>query len=134
MSEEIRNASIVVPRSILFSILINGSLSLGIIITTLFNIVDIDAALKSSTGYPFIGIFLQATGSVSGAAIMTSIIVVMQFVADVGLLTSCSRMSWSFARDRGLPGWKYISQASDLRYFGKHYRVRSYMILAFNLY
>ena len=112
MSEEIKNASIVVPRSILSSILINGCLGLGIIIATLFCIGDVEAAENTSTAYPFMEIFTQATGSVSGASMMASIVTIMQLCSDIGLLASCSRMSWSFARDRGLPGWRILSRVN----------------------
>ena len=110
MSEEIHNAAVVVPRSILFSILINGILGFAMIIAVLFISAELETALDSPTHYPFMAIFVQATGSVSGATVMASIITVMQFAANVSILASCSRMTWSFARDRGLPGWKTISK------------------------
>lgn len=108
MSEEIQNASVVVPRSIMFSILINGSLAFGMLITTLFSLNDVQAALNTPTGYPYMEILLQSTGSVAGATVLASILVVMQYCANVGLLASASRMCWSFARDRGLPGWRFL--------------------------
>jgi len=116
MSEEIQNAPTVVPWSILFSIIVNGALAFAMMIATLFITTDLETALKSPTGYPFMEIFVQATGSVAGAATMASIITVMQLFANVGLLASCSRMSWSFARDRGLPGHKALARVS---YAGK---------------
>lgn len=114
MSEEIKGASVVVPRSILTSILINGTLGLSMTIATLFCIGDIEAAEDTPTEYPFMEIFAQATGSSSGAAVMISIIIVMQLCADVGLLASCSRMLWSFARDRGMPGWAIVARVRSL--------------------
>ena len=114
MSEEIQNAPTVVPWSILFSIVINGALALAMMIATLFITMDLETALKSPTGYPFMQIFVQATGSVAGATTMASIITVMQLFANVGLLASCSRMSWSFARDRGLPGYKYLAKVGQI--------------------
>ncbi len=110
MSEEIQNAPTVVPWSVLFSIVINGALGLSMIIATLFVTTDPQASLTSPTGYAFLGIFVQATGSVAGATAMASIICVMQLSATVGTLASCSRMSWSFARDRGLPGYRTLAK------------------------
>ena len=109
LSEEIQNAAVIVARSIMFSIFINGLLRFGMILSLLFIFTDVDAALKSPTGYPFMEIFLQVTRSIIGAAIMVSIILVMQIFANVGILTTCSRMFWSFARDRGLPGWRTLA-------------------------
>ncbi|KAK3171915.1 hypothetical protein OEA41_003999 [Lepraria neglecta] len=112
MSEEIQNAPTVVPWSILFSIIINGALAFSMIIVTLFVTVDLETALKSPTGYAFMEIFVNATGSLAGATVMACIITVMQLFANVGLLASCSRMSWSFARDRGLPGYRILAKVN----------------------
>ncbi|CAF9940583.1 hypothetical protein IMSHALPRED_002086 [Imshaugia aleurites] len=108
MSEEIQNAPRIVPWSILFSIVLNGVLALSMMIATLFVTVDLQSSLNSPTGYAFMDIFVQATGSVAGATIMACIVTVLQLCANVGLLAACSRMSWSFARDRGLPGYKIL--------------------------
>lgn len=68
MSEEIQRASVIVPRSIMLTLVINGSLGFGMIIAVLICLGDLDAALESPTGFPFMEIFLQATNSVGGAA------------------------------------------------------------------
>lgn len=112
MSEEIQDASVVVPRSIMFTVFINGSLAFGMLIMTLFSLTDVEGALDTPTGYPYMEIFLRSTGSVAGATVMASILVVMQYCANVGLLASASRMCWSFARDRGLPGWRFLQHVS----------------------
>ena len=75
-------------------------------IATLFVTVDLQSSLKSPTGYAFMDLFVQATGSLAGATVMACIITVMQLFASVGLLASCSRMTC--ARDRGLPGYKTL--------------------------
>lgn len=107
----------VVPRSIVLSIMINGSLGFSMIIAVLFCMGNIEDALQTPTGFPFIQIFLQATKSVSGAAAMASIIAALAVSATVGLLASTSRMFWSFARDRGIPGWRTIETVSpSVRY------------------
>ena len=112
MSEEIKNAAVTVPRSVLATVLINGSLGFGMIMATLFSLDDVEAALESPTEFPFMEIFFQATQSIAGAAVMASIITVMQLCTAVAVLASASRMSWSFARDRGLPAWKTLSKVS----------------------
>lgn len=110
MSEEIQNAPTVVPWSIMFSVFLNGALAFGMMIATLFVTVDPQSALSSPTGYAFMDIFVQATGSVAGATVMACIITVMELSSNVCVLASCSRMSWSFARDRGLPGYKTLAR------------------------
>ena len=108
MSEEIQDASVIVPRSIMFTIFINGVLAFGMLLMTLFSLTDVDGALNTPTNYPYMEILRHSTGSVAGATVMASILVVMQYCANAGLLASASRMCWSFARDRGLPGWRYL--------------------------
>jgi amino acid transporter len=118
MSEEILNASTAVPTSIMLSVLINGSLGFGMLLAMLFCLGDIEQALGSATGYPFMDIFLQATDSVTGTAVMGSIITTMGITTSVGMLASASRQFWSFARDRGIPGWRIWSQVRTLRSCG----------------
>lgn len=120
MSEEIQDAAVIVPKAIMISILINGSLAFGMLIATLFSLVNVEGALKSPTGYPYMAIFLQSTGSVAGSAVLASILVVMQFCANAGLLAAASRMCWSFSRDRGLPFWKYLQHVSTLPRSRRH--------------
>ncbi|KAK5988393.1 Choline transport-like protein [Cladobotryum mycophilum] len=113
LSEEIHNPSVVVPRSIMMSIMINGTLGLAMNFAILFCMGDLQKALASPTGYPFMEIFYQATGSLGGTAAMTSIIIVMGGCAVVGVLASTSRLFWSFARDRGLPFWRTLSKVDE---------------------
>jgi amino acid transporter len=110
MSEEITNAATAVPTSIMLSVLINGSLGFGMLLAMLFCLGDVESALESPTGYPFMAIFLQATGSVPGTAVMSSIVTTMGITTSVGMLASASRQFWSFSRDRGIPGWRIWSQ------------------------
>jgi choline transport protein len=108
MSEEIHNPSIVVPRSIMLSVILNGLMGFAMVIAVLFCLGDVDTVLATNTGYPFMAIFLQATHSVAGSAAMAAIVTTLALCSTVGLLASTSRMFWSFARDRGLPGWKTL--------------------------
>lgn len=112
MAEEIRNASTLVPRSIMISIALNGSLGFAMIMAALFSLTDLDAVLATPTGYPFMEIFHQATKSIAGSAIMASIVVILAISATVGGVATCSRMIFAFARDRGMPGWSILKKVS----------------------
>lgn len=63
LAEEIENASTVIPRSMCISVILNGLLGFGMCIALLFCLGDIETALKSPTGYPFLQIYTDATGS-----------------------------------------------------------------------
>ncbi|TVY90274.1 Choline transport protein [Lachnellula willkommii] len=115
MSEEIHNPSVVVPRSIMLSVILNGLMGFAMVIAVLFCLGDINTALSTNTGYPFMEIFLQATHSVAGSAVMAAIVTSLALFATVGILASTSRMFWSFARDRGLPGWQTLQKVGSRR-------------------
>lgn len=111
MSEEVKNASTNVARSMVFSVVINGVLAFAMLLAILFCGGDIGTeAAESASLYPFISIFAQTVGSNLGGTIMTAIIVVLQFCSAVGGLAAASRMTWSFARDQGLPGSQLLSR------------------------
>ncbi|KAF5869575.1 putative choline transport protein [Botrytis fragariae] len=102
-TEEVKHASLNVPRSMLLSIFINGLLGFGMLLAVLFCAGDLNKAAESPTGFPFIAIFTNAVGSAKGANTMVSIVVLMSLAGAIAALASASRMMWSFARDRGLP-------------------------------
>jgi choline transport protein len=113
MAEEIQNAAIVIPRSIMTGICINGSLGFGMLLAILFRAGDLDVALEENPAFPFMAIFYHAVNSRAGAAVMSSIIMVLTVSANVGFAASCSRVCWAFARDKGVPGWRTLSKVSD---------------------
>lgn len=112
MSEEIHNAATVVPWSILTGLLLNGTLGFAMMIAILFCMGDVDAATAENPRYPFMAIFHNAVGSTAGAAVMSAIVVFMTFSATTGCLASTSRVYWAFARDHGVPGWRYLKKVS----------------------
>jgi choline transport protein len=103
MSEEIRDASRIVPRSMIATAILNGVLGLVMTITYCFCITDLDRILATPTGYPFIQVFVDATGSKGGATAMTLILIVLIEAAGVSLLATASRQTFAFARDEGMP-------------------------------
>lgn len=60
MSEEIKDASVTVPKAMLGSYLMNGGLGVVFLISFLFSIVDLEGALNDETGYPFLYVFRNA--------------------------------------------------------------------------
>lgn len=70
VAEEIESASIVIPRSMLASVALNGTLGFSMVLATLFCLGNAEDALASPTGFPFIEVFVNATGSKAGATAM----------------------------------------------------------------
>jgi len=114
MSEEIKGAARTVPKAMFWSIIINGFLAFGMLLAILYCQGDIEAAVETPTGYPFIAIFASGVQSIGGATAMVSITVFMAWCNAIGALASASRMMWSFARDNGLPFSLQLSRVSCL--------------------
>ena len=112
MSEEIRDASLTLPRAIVWSAAINGSLGFIMIITYCFALGDLTTILETPTGYPFIQVFYNSTNSRGGAAVMTAVVIVNITSACISTVATVSRQTWSFARDKGLPFSGFISHVS----------------------
>lgn len=66
--------------------------------------------LSTKTGFPFIQIFQNSVQNVAGATVMTAVVVVLTWACANGITTTASRMTWSFARDNGLPFSKPLSR------------------------
>lgn len=115
MAEEIKNASTVVPRAMLLSIVLNGMLGFAMLLAYLFCLGDLGGVLASqeTLGYPFLFVFQNGTNSTAGAAVMGLLVVALGVCSTVGALASASRLLWSFSRDRGVPFWKYFIKESN---------------------
>ena len=79
-------------------------------LTVLFCIGDLQTVLETKTGYPFIQIFYDSVGSVAGATAMAAVVLALTWACAIGITTTASRMTWSFARDRGTPFSRYLSK------------------------
>lgn len=112
MSEEIKDASVVLPRAIMWAATINGTMGWIMVITFCFTLGNVGDILSSPTGYPFIQVFFNVTKSNVGTSIMTAILIVNITSACISTVATVSRQTWSFARDRGLPFSDFISQVS----------------------
>jgi choline transport protein len=112
LAEEVQSAATVVPRAIVWGVLINGTLGWSMVIAMVFCMGSLPKAVNATTTmfYPFLEIFQQAVQSTVGACLMATVILVMGICSAVGGYASASRMLWSFARDRGVPLSKRLTK------------------------
>lgn len=103
MVEEIPSPARTVPWVLITCIAINGALGFGMLIAFLFCLGDVDAALQSPTGYPFIEILRAGLNSTAGATAITSLLLAIFMTTMTSALAACSRMLWAFARDGAVP-------------------------------
>ncbi|KAJ3472800.1 hypothetical protein NLG97_g10708 [Lecanicillium saksenae] len=103
MSEEIRDASLTLPRTMMWTLVINGSLGFIMLVTFCFCIGDVKAILANPDVLPFVQVFLIATKSHAGTSVMTAILITLTTCGCITNVATASRQMFAFARDRGLP-------------------------------
>ena len=110
MAEETRDASSVIPKAMIWSYFINGLMVFLMLVTYCFCLADLAAAANSPTGYPFIAVFANATGSPAGGAGITCVIIILIVFSVTNYMASCSRQVFAFARDKGFPFYTWMSK------------------------
>ncbi|KAJ5772912.1 hypothetical protein N7457_007808 [Penicillium paradoxum] len=103
MSEEIKDASETLPKAMMSSVAINAVLGFVMLVTLCFTLGEVDKVLDTPTGFPFIQIFYNTTGSIAATNAMTAVLVVTLTASTITEVATASRQLWSFARDEGLP-------------------------------
>jgi choline transport protein len=112
MAEEIEDAGIIVPKSMVWTFLLNVPFTFGLLLTYLFCIGDVTQAIASPTGFPFMYVFQNATGTVGGTTGMTIVILLLLIMITISSMASTSRQTFAFARDNGLPFSKWLGHVS----------------------
>ncbi|KAK6824944.1 amino acid transporter [Apiospora arundinis] len=103
LSEELRNASKSLPRAMLATIMLNGGLGFVTVVTFCYNIGDVSSVLDTPTGFPFIQLYYNMTGSVAGTTAMVSVMIILSIANATANMTTASRQLFAFARDHGFP-------------------------------
>ncbi|KAK6392318.1 hypothetical protein LTR65_003774 [Meristemomyces frigidus] len=109
MSEELQDASYTLPRTMIRTTLINGALGFVMIVTICYCIGDVDKVLATETGYGFIQIFYDSTGSLAATNAMVAIVLVLAVFCCITIMASASRQLFAFARDNGMPFSPWLS-------------------------
>ncbi|PLB44406.1 amino acid transporter [Aspergillus steynii IBT 23096] len=109
MSEEIENASVVVPKSMIWAFILNIPFAFGLLLSYLFSMPDVQASIDSPTGFPFIYVFHQALKDTAGSTVLVVVILVLLIMITISSLASASRQTFAFARDNGLPFSTWLS-------------------------
>jgi choline transport protein len=112
LAEEVSNAAVNIPKAIIGAMLINGTVGFAMMVTILYCLGDVDSVLNSRTDFPFIQIFFNSVGNVAGATVMAAVVLTLTWACSIGITTTASRMTWSFARDNGLPMSRYLARVS----------------------
>ncbi|OAL25438.1 hypothetical protein AYO20_10472 [Fonsecaea nubica] len=100
LSEEVKNASVVTPKTMFWAYMFNIPLAFAMLIVFLFGMTDV--ATATTEAFPFVWI-LQNSLSTAGAQAITSIMFILVFMIATSCFASTSRQLFAFARDDGMP-------------------------------
>ncbi|KAH6625722.1 amino acid/polyamine transporter I [Boeremia exigua] len=103
MSEELQDASKTLPRSMLWTTFVNGSMGFIMLITFCSVLGSIDDALASPTKQAYLYVFYNSTQSVAGATVMGVLVISMAIFCNLSITATSSRQLFAFARDQGVP-------------------------------
>lgn len=107
---ELQDAAKVVPKSMIWSTFLNGALYWIMIVTVCSTMGSLEDDLASATGYPFIQVFYNATGSKSSTTAMAVFVLLVFMACTLTTVATASRQLYAFARDSGLPYSPWLSQ------------------------
>jgi choline transport protein len=108
LAEEVPRPEKMIPIAIMGTVAIGFVTAWFFSISMMFSLNDLASVTSTATYVPILELFYQAIGNRAGAIVLEALII----ATGVGCLIAChtwqSRLCWSFARDRGLPGHQYL--------------------------
>ena len=131
MAEEVPRPERTVPFAIMGTVAIGFVTSWFYSIAMFFSMQNLDDLFNTPTLVPMLELFNQALGNWGGAIVLESLIIATAIGCLIASHTWQSRLCWSFARDRGLPGWRYLGEVKPtldvpvLAHFGQSTRAES---------
>ena len=111
MAEEVPRPERNIPIAIMGTVAIGFVTSWFYSVSMFFSIVGpFTGLVNTSTLVPILELFYTALGSKTGAIVLESLILATGIGCQIASHTWQSRLCWSFARDRGLPGHQWLSK------------------------
>ncbi|KAK5747490.1 hypothetical protein LTR17_000131 [Elasticomyces elasticus] len=113
--EEIKDAAYSVPRVMIAVYVINACIIFPGVLTVVYHIDDVNAALNDPTTYPAIYV-LRGAMSVGWITVILVLIALLNVASNIVYLAAVTRDLFAFARDRGLPFSPWISKIDAKRH------------------
>jgi len=108
MVEELPNPAKNAPKAMVLSVLIGFLTGFIFLMILLFSLTDINEVMTAKSG-PLLQIFYQVTRTEVGSIILNVFPVVCLLFATISIMTTSSRITHAFARDKGLPFSKFFA-------------------------
>ncbi|KAG6906685.1 hypothetical protein DXG01_012602 [Tephrocybe rancida] len=112
MAEEVRDPAVQVPQAITYSIPIGTISGLLFLLPIVFTLPDIPTLLAVPGGQPIGVMFTLIMGSKSGGFGMWFIVFIVGIFCAISICCAASRATWSFARDKAIPGHHFFARIS----------------------
>ena len=87
LSEELKDASYVLPRAMASAGVINYILGFVTTVTFVFNMGDVDLDLSAPSGQPWVAVILRITGSKAATIVLIIVMIIMYFFCAVNQVT-----------------------------------------------
>ncbi|WP_138419285.1 APC family permease [Sinomonas gamaensis] len=111
IAEEVQDAGRTVPKAIIRSLTIVALVVMFSALAIILAIPDLGAVAAGDVADPVFGTLTAALGQ--GIARPVEVLFLIGFFAScLALQTSASRVLWSYARDRAVPGWDRLQRLS----------------------
>jgi choline transport protein len=108
LAEEVPRPEKMIPIAIMGTVAIGFVTAWFFSISMMFSLNDLEGITGTATYVPILELFYQAIGNYAGAIVLESLIIATGVGCLIASHTWQSRLCWSFARDRGLPGHQYL--------------------------
>jgi choline transport protein len=112
MAEEVANAELTIPRAICMGMIFDGIVGFAMMVAVLYCLGDANSVRETPTRFPFIQIFYNSVKSLRGATVMSVVVLILTWGCAAGITATASRMTWSFARDKGMPFSRYLKKVT----------------------
>ena len=110
VAEEVSDAGTVVPRSMIWSYILNMPLTFAILLAFLFCIDDVYLAVDSPTSFAFMYVFRNAIGTAAGTTGLVYVILILNLFIAASVFAVTSRQLFAFARDDGVPASEWFAK------------------------
>jgi choline transport protein len=110
MAEEVPQPERMIPLAIMGTVGIGFVTSWFFSISMMFSLTNLTQVSDTPTYVPLLELFRQALGTNAGAIILEAFVIATGITCLVSSHTWQSRLCWSFARDRGVPGHQWLSK------------------------
>ncbi|TQW03075.1 GABA permease [Cordyceps javanica] len=114
MAEEVRNASVSIPRVMMATWVFNYITIFVALVTIAYHMPDIGLALEDATGYPVIFV-LRNSMPLPWLNVVLVVILLLLIFGNLSYLASVTRDLFAFARDKGLPFSDWIGKVDPKR-------------------